>query len=112
MFLLGHGTVSLVRICWLFVYCCRYHCFCVGFIVVVVVLGFFKIQSSLHLCNGQWAQKVVFDIGRRAHIVTLHGGYTDRYIAATLCCSKTAVPNAIVKFNADDTFHDTRKIAK
>ena len=44
---------------------------------------------------------------RRAQIVTLHGeGYAERDIAPKLQCSKTAVHNAIVKFNVDGTFHD------
>ena len=40
---------------------------------------------------------------RRAQIVTLYGErYTERDTGAKLHCSKTAVHNAIVKFNADD----------
>ena len=44
---------------------------------------------------------------QRAQIVTLRGeGYTERDTAAKLRSSKTAVHNAIVKFNADGTFQD------
>ena len=47
---------------------------------------------------------------QRAQIVTLHGeGYTERDTAAKLCCSKTVVHNAIIKFNADGTFHDRKR---
>ena len=46
----------------------------------------------------------------RAQIVTLRGeGYTERDVAAQLCCSKTAVHNIIVKFTADCTFHDRKR---
>ena len=45
---------------------------------------------------------------RRPQIVTLHGkGCTDNDIAANLPCSKSAVNNVIVKFNADGSFHDS-----
>ena len=48
---------------------------------------------------------------RWAQIVTLLGYvYTGRDIAAKLLCSKTAVHNAIVKSNADDTLHDGQKV--
>ena len=92
---LGHGTVSLVRICLSFVCCYRY-CWDL-------------FQLSLHPCNFsylyihaisvistsmQWAKlflKIVFD---RDY---LHGGgCTGRDIAANLRCSKTVVHNAIV----------------
>ncbi len=46
----------------------------------------------------------------RAQIVTLHGeGYTERDISAKLRYSKTAVHNAIVKFNTDGTFRDSKR---
>ena len=42
--------------------------------------------------------------------MTLHGeGHTERDIDAKLRCSKTAVNNAITKFNADGTFHDRKR---
>ena len=45
-----------------------------------------------------------------AKMVTLHGeGYTKRDNAANLCCFKTEVHNAIVKFNADGKFHDRER---
>ena len=47
---------------------------------------------------------------RMTQIVTLHGeGYTETDIAAKLRCAKTVVRNAIVKFNADGTFHDRKR---
>ena len=46
----------------------------------------------------------------RAQIVTLHGGgYTERDNSAKLRYSKTAVHNAIVKFNTDGTFRDSKR---
>ena len=54
MFLLHHliEQISLVRICWSFVYCCRYRCVCGVFF-----------QSSLHPCNG--GKKPVFNRGSK-----------------------------------------------
>ena len=81
---MGHGTVGLVRICWSFVYCCRHR-----WTFVSVISKSMQGQSSLTEVQ-------------RAQIVTLCGvGYTERDIAAKLHCSKTAVHNAIVQFNAD-----------
>ena len=36
--------------------------------------------------------------------------YTERDTAAKLRCSKTAVHNATVEFNADGRFHDRKKV--
>ena len=42
----------------------------------------------------------------------LHGeGYTERDTAAKLCCSKTVVHNAIMKFNADSKFDDMKSLS-
>ena len=128
---LGHGTVSLVRICWLFGYCCRYHWVLFCFVVFLVLHLFFfffffffsffsssffffffffggggggGLSSQLH--NQAVGKKSSLTEVGRAQIVTLHGeGYTERDIAAKLSCSKTAVHRAIVKFSADGTFH-------
>ncbi|KAI0243406.1 hypothetical protein LSAT2_008620 [Lamellibrachia satsuma] len=46
----------------------------------------------------------------RAQIVTLHGErYKEIDISAKLRYSKTAVRNAIVKFNTDGTFRDNKR---
>ena len=43
-------------------------------------------------------------------IVTLHGeGLTERDVAVKLLSSKTTVLDAVAKFNADGTFHDTKR---
>ena len=36
--------------------------------------------------------------------------YTERDISAKLCCSKTAVHNAVVKFSADGTFRNRKRL--
>ena len=60
-----YGTISLVRICWSFVYCCQY-CWVVFFSHLYIYAMDKKLSST----------KV-----QRAQIVTLHGGYTERDIA-------------------------------
>ena len=75
---LGQGTISLVRLCWSFVYCCRYHLVC-----------FFS-----HLYIHAMGKKSLTE-AQSSQIVTLHGErYTERDIAAKLHCSKTAMHNA------------------
>ena len=74
--------------------------FCFACLLFLLFCCCFFYQS----CNGQ-KQSSLTEV-RRAQIVSLHGeGYTERDIAANLRCSNTAVLNAVVKFNADATFH-------
>ena len=93
--ILGHGTVSLVIIYWS---CCA---------VVGIVGCWWCCFYPSHLYIHVWVKTIVFDRGSKG---TLHGeGYSERDIAAKLRRSNTAVHNAVVKFNADGTFHDRKR---
>ena len=63
-------------------------------------VGFVFSHSSLHAMGITSSLTEV----PREQIVTSHGeGYTEWNIAAKLRCSKPAVPNANVKYNAERT---------
>ena len=78
------------------------HNLLVIYLLLSVSLG---VLFSVISISMQWAKN-----RRRAQTVTLHGeGYTERDIAAKLRCSKSAVHNAIVTFNADGSFYDRER---
>ena len=73
---------------------------------VVECLLFSVISTSMNWVTNKSSLTEV----RKAQIVTLHGeGYTERDTTDKLCCPKTAVHNAIVKFNVYGTFHDRKR---
>ena len=81
-------------------------------IVVLLLLFFVVFLSSLHMAKGNKKNSSLTEV-QRTQTVTLDGkdrAYTERDIGAKLRCSKTAVHNAIIKSNADGTFH-VRKIS-
>ena len=58
-------------------------------------------------------RKSSLSLAQRVQIVTLHQeGYSERMISERTQVSKTAVHNAVVKFNTDGTFHDKKRCGR
>ena len=66
--------------------------------------------SELYIYSLEMGRKASLSEAQRAQIVLLHDeGYSERQISLRMGCSKTAVNNAIRKFENDGRYSDKKR---